>query len=246
MISSDLRDRSCHTPLLIGLGTLLNAAAILVGAALGVLLGNRLPESTRESAMDGLGMLTLVLGVTMGLQTQNFLYMTGAVLIGGLIGESLRLERRLEWLGDWFQARLASTSSSFSTGFVTASLIFCIGPMAIVGSLEDGLRGTIEVLTVKSIMDGIASVAFAATLGWGVALSALSVLVYQGLLTLAAGLADRVLTDAMITEMTATGGVLVLMIGMRLMDLKRVRVGNFLPALLVAPLLVALVAALRG
>jgi uncharacterized protein len=227
-----------------GLGTLINMLAVVIGTAAGVLVGNRLPARARETVMDGLGLLTLVLGVTLALETQNFFVVIGSVLLGGVTGEFLRIERGLEAVGDYFQTKLASPGSTFSTGFVTASLVFCVGPMAVLGSIADGVRGDISILAVKAVLDGFASLAFAATLGWGVALSAVSLGLYQGSLTAAAGLVERVLTDSMITEMTATGGILIMSIGLRLLDLRQIRVGNLLPALVYAPLLVALAAVL--
>jgi hypothetical protein len=143
-------------------------------------------------------------------------------------------------VGDRLQARLSAGSSTFSTGFVTASLVFCVGPMAVLGSIEDGLTGSVEILSVKSILDGFAALAFASTLGWGVGFSALSLLVYQGALTLGAGFFDSLLTDPMIAEMTAVGGLLVLSVGLRLLEVREIRTGNFLPALVLAPVLVAL------
>ena len=229
-----------------GLGTIINVAAIIVGTAIGALLGNRLPQKMRETAMDGLGLVCVVIGLTMAVKTQNILYVMGAVLLGGITGELLKIERGLERLGDYFQSRFSSGSSTFATGFVTASLIFCIGPMAVLGAIDDGLRGDITILVVKAMLDGVTSLAFAATLGWGVGLSILPLALYQGGITLAAGMADQILSDAMITEMTATGGLLVLAIALRILNLKQVRVGNFLPALIFAPLLVALVAAITG
>ena len=229
-----------------GLGTIINVCAIAIGTALGALLGNRLPQKMRETAMDGLGLLCVVIGLTMAIKTQNILYVMGAVLLGGVTGELLKIERGLERLGDYFQSRFSSGSSTFATGFVTASLIFCIGPMAILGAIDDGLRGDITILVVKAALDGVAGLAFAATLGWGVGLSILPLALYQGGITLAAGLADKILSEAMITEMTATGGLLVLAIALRILNLKQIRVGNFLPALVFAPLLVALVAAVSG
>lgn len=222
-----------------GVGTLVNVIAIVLGAALGVLLGGRLPGRIRDTIMDCLGLLTLVLGISIAIGTESFFIVLGAVLLGALTGELLAIERRLEGLGDWFQRRLAVQQATFSEGFVTASLLFCIGPMAILGSIQDGLSHDPEILMLKAVLDGFAALAFAITLGWGVGLSALSVGVYQGVLTLLAGGAERVMTDAMITEMTATGGVLILAIGMRMIDLRRIRVGNLLPALVFAPLLVA-------
>ncbi len=224
-----------------GLGTLINIAAVAVGTTFGVLLGARLPARARETVMDGLGLLTLVLGMTLALETENLLVVMGAVLLGGLVGEAMHIEAGLRALGDYFQARLRSSSGTFTEGFVTASLVFAVGPMAILGAIEDGLRGNVEILALKSVLDGFAALAFAATLGWGVGLSALTLLVYQGGITLGADLIEQVLTDQMIAEMTATGGVLILAIALRLLDLKEVRVGNLLPALFFAPVIVALV-----
>jgi len=229
-----------------GMGTALNMGAVIVGAGVGVALGQRLPAKVRETVMDGLGLLTFIMGLRMALETELFLVMLGSILLGGLVGEILAIERRLENLGDYLQARLSVGSSTFSTGFVTASLMFCVGPMAVLGSIEDGLKGTIEILAVKSVLDGFASLAFAATLGWGVAFSALPLMVYQGALTLGAGFFDRVLTDAMINEMTAVGGLLVLSIGLRLLGLREIRTGNLLPSLVLAPILVVVAERLSG
>lgn len=225
-----------------GLGTLINMGAVVAGTAVGVGLGGRLPVRVRETVMNGLGLLTFVMGLRMAFETKQFLIVLGSILFGGLVGEALDIERRLERFGDRLQARLASGSGTFSTGFVTASLLFCVGPMAVLGSIEDGLKGTVEILTVKSILDGFASLAFASTLGWGVGFSAFSLFVYQGALTLGAGFFDRVLTDAMIAEMTAVGGLLVLSIGLRLLGLKEIRTGNLLPGLALAPVLVVVAA----
>jgi uncharacterized protein len=229
-----------------GLGTIINLGTVAVGTTLGVLLGNRLPQKMRETALDGLGLLTVIVGLTMALKTQNVLYVMGAIVLGGFLGELLKIERALERLGDSFQARFSSSSGTFATGFVTASLLFCVGPMAILGAIDDGLRGSISLLAVKAVLDGVASVAFAATMGWGVGLSILPLGLYQGGITLAAGLADKVLTDPMITEMTATGGLLVLALGLKILNIKQIRVANMLPALVIAPALVAAVKAIWG
>lgn len=229
-----------------GLGTLINVVAVVAGSSLGAVLGGRLPGRVRDIVTDGLGLLTFVLGISMAVKTQSFMIVMASILLGGIVGELLRIERALERLGDYFQARLAASSSTFSTGFVTASLVFCVGPMAILGSIDDGLRGNVQLLVVKSVLDGFAALAFATTLGWGVGLSALSVFVYQGSLTVAAGIVAQALSEPMITEMTATGGLLVLAIGLRLLHLREVKVANLLPALFFAPALVALVDAVRG
>ncbi|MCW2605399.1 MAG: ydfK [Frankiales bacterium] len=237
-----------------GTGTLLNVATVLAGSGLGVLLGGRLPERTRATVTDALGLVTLVIGglnvaalsdpayeraVTGG---GTLLVVLGALLVGGVAGSLLRVEERLERSGAWLQRRLSGgRESRFVEGFVTASLVFCVGPLTLLGSLSDGLGRGIEQLALKSTLDGFASLAFAASLGWGVAASALSVLVVQGSLTVLGALLGALLPPAELAAVTATGGVLLLGVGLRLLDVKAVPVADLLPALLVAPLLVTLV-----
>jgi len=242
-----------------GTGTLLNMAAILVGSCLGVLLGARLPERTRITVTDALGLVTLVIGALniASLGEASFieavgasgtiLVVLGALLIGGITGSLLNLELRLEQAGGWLQKRLAgpgggsAARARFVEGYVSASLIFVIGPLAVLGSLSDGLGRGIDQLALKSTLDGFAALAFAASLGWGVAAAALSVGVAQGALTLLGALLGSLLPAALIAAVTATGGVLLLGVGLRLLNLKAVAVGDLLPALLVAPLLTAVV-----
>lgn len=224
-------------------GTLINVATVVVGSGAGMLVGSRLPERIRQTVLHGLGLMTLVIGMSMALQTQNPLRMLAALLLGGVIGEGLGLEERLQALGRWLEIRVSGNSgegSAFVKGFVTASLVFCVGPMTILGSIQDGLTGNYTLLAIKATLDGFASLAFSASLGIGVMFAALTVLIYQGSLTLGAGLVKALLTEAMITEMTAVGGAMILGIGLLLLDIKRVRVASFLPGLLIAPLLVAL------
>ncbi|GBD08435.1 putative membrane protein YdfK [Candidatus Thermoflexus japonica] len=224
-------------------GTLINVATVVVGSGAGMLVGSRLPERVRQTVLHGLGLMTMVIGMSMALQTQNPLRMLAALLLGGVIGEGLGLEERLQDLGRWLETRISGNSregSAFVKGFVTASLVFCVGPMTILGSIQDGLTGNYTLLAIKATLDGFASLAFSASLGIGVMFAALTVLIYQGSLTLGAGLVKALLTEAMITEMTAVGGAMILGIGLLLLDIKRVRVASFLPGLLIAPLLVAL------
>jgi uncharacterized membrane protein YqgA involved in biofilm formation len=244
-----------------GIGTVLNVAAILVGSALGVLIGHRLPESTRRTVTDALGLVTLVIGGLnlIALKDDDYvaavggggtlLIVLGALVLGGILGSLLRIEERLESIGTWLQSRFvrgqSSSRATFVEGFVDASLVFCIGPLAILGSLSDGLGRGIEQLALKATLDGFASLAFAASLGWGVAASALSVGVWQGLLTLLSAALGTLLSGALIASITATGGVLLLGVGLRLLNIRQVAVGDLLPALLLAPVLTALVAALR-
>jgi uncharacterized membrane protein YqgA involved in biofilm formation len=229
------------------IGTILNIITVLIGGGLGVLLGQRLPERMRETVLHGLGLVTLVVGVHLTLETNNILIVLGSVLVGAMLGEWWRIDVGLDRLGDWLRARVARRASArslahFTEGFVTASLVFCVGPMTILGSIQDGLTGDYSLLAIKSVLDGFAALAFASSLGIGVPFSALTILVYQGGLTLAAGLAQNALSEAMIAEMTATGGVMILAIGLLLLDVRRIRVANLLPALLIAPLIVAALA----
>jgi uncharacterized membrane protein YqgA involved in biofilm formation len=225
------------------IGTLLNTATVIVGALLGRAIGSRLPARLRETAMDGIALLTLLIGAQMALGTRHVLYVLGAVLIGGLLGEGLRIEDHLEAFGDWLERRVGGDSSeggsNFSRGFVTTSILFCVGPVTLMGCIQDGLRGDYNLLAIKSVLDGFSALAFASALGWGVLFSAGTVLVVQGALTLGARTLSGSLTPAMSAELFATGGVMMLGLGIRLLGLKPVRVANFLPGLIVAPVLVA-------
>ncbi|OPL19197.1 MAG: hypothetical protein AVO35_12150 [Candidatus Aegiribacteria sp. MLS_C] len=222
-------------------GTLLNTAAVIAGAGLGTLLGDRLPDRIRQTVIYGIGLITLVLGMQMALTTGNILVVLLSIMLGGMLGEWWRLEERLNGLGRSFEKAASRypmlTRGDFTRGFVTASLVFCIGPMTFLGSIEDGLTGNFRLLAIKSVLDGFAGLAFAASMGFGVAFAALTVLVFQGGITLGAGFLQEVLTESMITEMTATGGVMILGIGFLLLDIKKVKVANYLPALAIAPLL---------
>jgi uncharacterized protein len=230
-------------------GTLINIGTVLLGTLIGVTVGSRLPEGIRQRVLAGLGMVTLVIGVDLALawgredtSQSTPLYVLGGVLIGGMIGEALGIERRLEALGDRVQARLSSAEgSTVSEGFVSASLLFCVGSLTVVGSIQDGLTGDYQTLATKAVLDGFASIALAATLGWGVGLSVFTILIVQGGITLGAGVFDDVLQGEALAVLTSAGGVTIIGIALKLLDLKDVRVGNFLPALVVAPCLVGLV-----
>lgn len=231
-----------------GLGTVINVAAIAGGTALGLLVGKRLPERLRVTILQGVGLLVVAIGLGSVLESHNVVFPLIAVVAGTVVGELLRIEDRLEGIGrrlrDRFERERADGEepSTFVEAFVAASLLFCVGPLAILGSIEDGLSGEIGLLSVKSALDGLVSLIFAATLGWGVVFSTVPVAIYQGVLTLAATGAESVLTERMITELSATGGVMIMAIGVRLLDLKLVRVGSMLPGLVLAPVLVSLFA----
>jgi uncharacterized membrane protein YqgA involved in biofilm formation len=230
-------------------GTFLNVAAVLAGTAIGVLVGGRLPAGLQQRVLAGLGLVTAVIGVDLALAWRDTspLYVLGAVLLGGLAGEAIGIEARLQRLGDRLQRRVArarpagAPRSTVSEAFFTASLLFCVGPLTVVGSFEDGLRHNIEPLATKSMLDGFASIALASTLGAGVAFAAVTVLVVQGALTLGAGLFQDLLDGEALDAMTSAGGVLIIGISLKLLDLRDVKVGNFLPALVIAPALVGIV-----
>ena len=247
--------------MIIGLGTLINIVAIVAGTAAGVLIGNRLSEKTSRVVTDGLGLVVLVLGGlnVISILDQEFvaavgpgiplLVVIGAILIGGIIGSALKIEQRLEQLGSSLQKRFSTKGSKdskekFITGFVNASLVFTIGPLAILGALSDGLGQGIEQLATKSILDAFASLAFAASLGWGVALSAIPVGLWQGLVTMLAFSVGAVVSAPLISALTATGGVLLLGVGLRLLQIRQVAVGNMLPALIVAPVITVILLAI--
>jgi len=229
-------------------GTLINIATVIIGGTLGCLLGSRLPERVRQTVVTGLGLFTLAYGISMFIKTQNAIVVVLSLLIGIVLGEWWNIEKGLNNLGAWLEVKvLNSTDESsqkrFIKGFLTASLLFCVGPMAILGSVQDGLTGDYQLLVVKSILDGFASLAFAASMGVGVLFSIIPVFLYQGGITLLAVQAQSFFTEAMITEMSAVGGVILLAIGIGgLLELRPIRTANFLPALVLAPLFVALLA----
>lgn len=218
-------------------GSLVNAAAIIAGSLIGALLHGRFPERVRTIVFQGLGLCVLLIGVQMALKVDNILILIFSVLLGGLLGELLDLEGLFERLATRFKALVRSKDTGFTDGLITASLIFCIGAMAIIGSFDEGIRGDPTVLYTKSILDGFASVALASTYGLGVLFSFIPVLLYQGGLTLFAGFFQQHFSPQLIAQLTSTGGVLILGIGLTLLDIKRVRLSNLLPALLVVVVL---------
>ena len=244
-----------------GTGTLVNVVAILIGSAIGVALGDRLPERTRQVVTDGLGLVVLlvaalsasaVLDPELRAATPSgapVLIVLGSLLVGSIVGSLLRLESRLEGLGQWLRRRLVKDSDDtgshrFVEGFVTASLVFCVGPLAILGSLSDGLGTGIEQLALKATLDGFASIAFAAALGWGVAASALAVIAYQGFWTVLGLALGSLLPPPEISALTATGGLLLVGVALRLLRIRDVPVADMLPALVIAPVATALVSLL--
>lgn len=225
-------------------GTIINVIMVIIGGSLGSLMGEKLPARVRQIVVQGVALLVLAVAIDMALESNNYLVVLGSILVGGILGEWWQLEARLESAGMWLEARAERfpflTRGDFTRGFVTASLVLCVGPMAVLGSIQDGLSGDYTLLAIKSAMDLFSSLAFAAAMGMGVTFSALSVLVVQGTLTLGASSFEGLLTEAMITELTATGGVILMGLGLLMLEIKRIRVANFLPALILVPLLVLL------
>jgi len=221
-------------------GTLVNAAAILIGSGIGLAAGGRLPERFQRVVTSSLGLATLLIGAQMALKAENVLVVIASLVIGGLAGEWLDIEGALERVGARLKSWLRSGSGTFGTGYVTASLVFCVGPMTIVGSIQEGLGGRADLLYTKSLLDGAASVAFASALGAGVSCAAVTVVVVQGTLTLLGVRLAVLLRPDVLSELTATGGLLILAMGFLLLDIKRLRVANLLPALLVAVFLTTL------
>ncbi len=221
-------------------GTLINIAAILGGTTLGMILRTRLPDRVSNVALQGIGTFTIFLGIRLALQTQSILVMLFALVIGGIVGAFLDIEGGLDRIAERLETRFATQQSQIAKGFLTATLLFCVGPMAIIGSLEDGISGNYQILMTKSMMDGFCSIAFGATMGIGVALSAVAVLVYQGGITVLSSTMKQLLTDAAIIEMTAAGGLLIIGIGLDTLGIKKIQVANLLPALVVAAVLIRL------
>ncbi len=231
-------------------GTILNVLTVIIGGSLGTFLGARLSDKMRETVMHGLGLMTMVIGVQMAMTTHNVLIVLASILVGGILGEWLGVQAGLDSIGKKLEERFArgGEAGKFTRGFVTASLIFCVGPMTILGSIQDGLLGDFNLLAIKSTLDGFAGLAFSSTLGIGVAFSALTVLIFQGAISVAAMLLGSALGSVTretpwVIEMTATGGVLIMGISLVLLDLKQVRLGNLLPSVFIAPLIVVVLAA---
>ncbi len=223
-----------------GTGTTLNTAAVLAGTTIGLTLGRVIPDSMQRTIRIATSLFVVVIGVQMSLKTHNALVLLVSVLAGVVIGELARLDDGVRAIGAWAERRLRRDDGQpgrVALAFVTTSLIFCVGPLAVLGSFLDGTRGDITLLAIKSVLDGVTSAVFAATLGWGVYLSAGSVLIVQGLLTLVAFAIHAGLTDLETAELTAAGGIAVLAIGINLLELKQIKVANFLPSLIVAPML---------
>lgn len=222
------------------LGTLVNTGAIIAGSLVGIaLFKGRISTAANESIMKAIGLAVLIIGLKNANAGQNLMLIIFSLVIGTYLGEQLDIEGRMSRLGDYLQSRTKGGDSNFSKAFVTASLIYCIGSMAILGALESGLKGQHDILFAKSILDGVSSIIFSSSLGIGVLFSAIPVLLYQGAITLGAGLLKGILTDPVIADMSGVGGLLIMAIGLNILEVKPIRVGNMLPAIFI-PILYAL------
>ncbi len=216
------------------LGTTVNVLAIVAGAGAGLLARKSLPEQVKNTVMQGIGLSVLLIGMSMSLKTNQLLVVIISLVLGGLTGEFLNIEDMLDRIGRWVEARAGDFSGEAGKAFVSTSLIYCVGAMSIMGSIEDGLNGNPRLLFAKAILDGISAAIFSSTMGVGVVFSAIPVLIYQGTITLLAGSLKSVLLPALVTEMTATGGLLIVAIGLNLLGITRIRVGNLLPSIFLA------------
>ncbi len=242
-------------------GTILNVITVAIGSTFGLLIGDRLPKDMQSSVITGLGLVTLVVGMQNAFLSGNIIIPLISVVIGVIIGEGVNVQGKLDTFAGWLQAKTAgrrgiqrqldaevtdgpdSARERFINGFITASLVFCIGPLTFIGSLQDGMSGDYQLLAIKSVLDGFAALAFAASMGMGVIFSIITIIVLQGGLAAIGYFAGEVMSEAMIDEMTATGGLLLLGLSLILLDVQKPRMANFLPALVIAPLLVALATA---
>ncbi|NLM43927.1 MAG: DUF554 domain-containing protein [Clostridiales bacterium] len=213
------------------LGAIVNALGVFAGGIIGIFMKKGLPKRFGDSIMYALGLFTFGLGIVFFIQSQEIIVLILSLVLGTLIGELIDIEKRLENLGNSLQSKFKGAKGRFSEGFVTASLLFCVGSMAIMGSLQSGLTGNHQVLFAKTVMDTVSAVIFSAAMGFGVALAAVPVLLYQGSLVLAASAVAPYLGDVVVKEMTAVGGVLLIGLALAILDIKKVRVGNMIPGI---------------
>lgn len=217
-------------------GTIVNTLSIIAGSLIGLLFKGSIPEKYSQTITHAIGLAVVLIGIKSALKTDAILMVIISLTLGALLGELLRIEDRLDQLGNWIGRRVSKKGDGISRGFVSASLIFCIGAMAIIGSMESGLTGDHQTLFAKSILDGIVSIMFASTMGIGVLFASISVFIYQGILTLTASSMKPLLLPDVVSQMSAVGGLLIMAIGIGLLDIKRIKIGNMLPAIFI-PLL---------
>lgn len=221
-------------------GTLVNVAAVIVGSGIGLILRREFPERIKHIIFQGIGLVTLFLGVKMALQTSNMVVLFLSILLGAIVGETVDIQNRLERLSDFLKARIRSKEERFTEGILTAFLIFCVGSMTIVGAIQDGLSGDSSILIAKSILDGFVSVSLASALGVGVMFSAVPLLIFQGAITVLAMFSRTFFTEILVNQLSAVGGILLLGLGINMLEVKEIKVSNLLPALLMVPIIIYL------
>ena len=214
-------------------GSIINSLTIIFGGLIGLMLKKGISERYQETIMDGIALVVITIGIINAVESKNIILVISSLVIGSIIGEKVRIDKKLNNLGGFLESKFKKEGSTFTEGFVSATLVFCVGAMAIVGSLEAGLLSDYNTLIVKSMLDGITSMIFATTLGLGVLFSSLPVLIYQGSITLLASSLSNVLTTVVITEVSAVGGILIMAIGLSLLKVKEIRVANMIPAVLI-------------
>ena len=218
-------------------GTLINVVAVIIGSIIGLIIHQKLPKKITNTAFHAVGLFTIILGIIMAIKTSNFLILIFSIVIGAVIGEIIDIEKRIDNFGEWLKGKLKTKNESFSEGFVTAFLLYCMGSMTILGSIEEGLGGAPNLLVAKSVLDGFSSIVLAATLGVGVLFSFIPLFIFQGGLTLFASNMQSVFTEAMINELTAVGGIILLGLGITMLEIKKIRILNMLPSLIIVVIL---------
>ncbi len=219
------------------LGTIINVAAVITGSIIGLVIHSRLPKKITDTAFHGVGLFTIILGVMMAVKTNNLLIMIFSIVIGAIVGEIIDIDKKINVFGDWLKKKFKFKNERFSEGFITAFLLFCMGSMTILGAFEDGIYGTPNLLVAKSVLDGFSSIVLATTLGIGVLFSFIPLLFFQGGLTLFATYMQSVFTEVMINELTAVGGVILLGLGISILEIKKIRILNMLPSLIIVVIL---------
>ena len=219
------------------LGTLINASTVILGSIIGLILRSKIPKKITETAFHGVGLFTIILGIIMAIKTNNFLIMIISIVIGSIIGEIIKIDKWINNFGEWLKNKYKKNNKNFSEGLITAFLLYCMGSMTILGAIEEGLGGVPNLLVAKSVLDGFSSIVLSATLGIGVLFSFIPLLIFQGGLTLLASSIQNVLTDIIINEITAVGGILLLGLGITLLDIKKIKVINMIPSIIIAGIL---------
>lgn len=227
------------------LGTVVNAIAIIIGGLIGTFIRNGLKEDYKKTLMNGVGLTVIIIGIMGAIKSENMILIIISIVLGSIIGEAIGIERKLDSMGNSLEEKLGQGNSNLSKGFVTASLVYCVGAMAIVGSLESGLLGNHDTLFAKSVLDGISSIIFASTLGIGVVFSSIPVFIYQGIIILLASSLRNLLTPDVILEMSAVGGILIMGIGINILEIKKIEVGNMSPSIFI-PLIYSILAPFLG